>query len=85
MRPILLAVLALALLPGCESMNQAIQTSRQERCQLAEWPKVGERDGLDGQSTLGDKYEYICGDLFQRGPYEEGLKKGLARRPTPPA
>jgi hypothetical protein len=84
MRPILLAVLALALLPGCESMNQKIENSRQERCQAAEWPKVGERDGIDGLRTAGDRYAYICGDLFQPGPYNEGLQKGLARRPTPP-
>jgi hypothetical protein len=76
-----LAFLIPFALAGCASVD----ASRQDRCQKAEWAKVGERDGLDGQSTLGDKYEYICGDLFQRGPYEEGLKKGLARRPTPPA
>jgi hypothetical protein len=84
MRPLILVALCLPFLPGCQNMNAAIQESRQERCQAAEWPKVGERDGVDGLRTAADRYAYICGDLFQPGPYNEGLQKGLARRPTPP-
>jgi hypothetical protein len=84
MRTLILAALSLAVLSGCESMNQAVQTSRQERCQLAEWPKVGERDGVELGRSMADRYASICGDMFQPGPYQDGFRKGFARRPTPP-
>jgi hypothetical protein len=77
-------VLLIPILAGCESMNAKIDASRQDRCQRAEWAKVGERDGLEGARTMADRYANICGDMFEAGPYNEGLQKGLARRPTPP-
>ena len=73
-------VLFLLTLSGCAS----IDASRQDRCQRADWALVGERDGVEGMRTMGDRYANICGDMFQPGPYQEGLKKGLSRRPTPP-
>jgi hypothetical protein len=81
-----LAVIAalLPLISGCESMSNRIDASRQDRCQRAEWVQVGERDGFEGYRTMADRYAHICGDMFQSEPYQEGLKKGLARRPTPP-
>ena len=76
------AVLALgvALLSGCA----AIDASRQDRCQRADWALVGERDGVEGVRTMAERYAHVCGDMFQPAPYPEGLRKGLARRPTPP-
>ena len=35
-------------------------------------------------ASAADRYEYICGDMFQPGPYQEGLRQGQARRPRPP-
>jgi hypothetical protein len=45
---------------------------------------VGERDGVAGAVMQAERYAEICGDMFQPGPYKEGLQKGLARRPRPP-
>ena len=81
------ALIALAfctLLAGCESMQEKVAASRQDRCERADWILVGERDGVEGVTTQAERYQYICGDLFQPGPYKEGLQKGLARRPRPP-
>ena len=45
----------------------------------------GERDGVAGSPLLADRYEYVCGDMFKAGPYEEGFQKGRARKPRPAA
>ena len=84
MRTLVLLAALLPLVSGCESMSNKIDASRQDRCQRADWVLVGERDGVDGMRNLADRYSNICGDMFQPGPYQEGLKKGFARRPTPP-
>jgi hypothetical protein len=78
-----LAVCA-ALGAGCTAMEEKVAASRQDRCQRADWILVGERDGVEGVMNGADRYQYICGDLFQPGPYKEGLQKGSARRPRPP-
>jgi hypothetical protein len=67
------------LLAGCESLD----ASRQDRCQRANWAEVGERDGVQDVKGLADRYQHICGDMFQAGPYKEGFDKGFARRPQP--
>jgi hypothetical protein len=79
--PIAVAIIFLA--GGCESMSQKVDASRQDRCERADWAQVGERDGLAGQMTLADRYEYVCGDMFKPGPYGEGFQKGRARKPRP--
>jgi len=84
MKTLIVLAAFVPLVAGCESMGAKVDASRQDRCQRADWAQVGERDGFDGNRTMGDRYANICGDMFQPGPYEEGLKKGLARRPTPP-
>ena len=76
---------AIVLVTGCESMSQKIDASRQDRCERADWALVGERDGMAGHPLLADRYEYICGELFRAGPYQEGFQKGRARKPRPPA
>jgi hypothetical protein len=78
-----LIVAAVLLAAGCESMSQRVDASRQDRCQRANWVEVGERDGMSGSPLLADRYEYICGDMFQAGPYKEGFQKGRARKPVP--
>ena len=81
-----LAGIAIALLlAACESMSQRVDASRQDRCERADWAQVGERDGLSGSPLLADRYEYVCGDMFKAGPYNEGFQKGRARKPRPPA
>ena len=80
------ATIALALVllvSGCESMSQKVHDSRQDRCARADWALVGERDGFAGNAMQAERYAEICGDMFQPGPYREGLQKGLARRPKP--
>ena len=79
----LTAVTALFLLAGCESMSQKVDASQQDRCARADWAQVGERDGTTGSPLLKDRYEYICGDMFKPGPYEEGFQKGRLRKPAP--
>ena len=78
-----LMVAAVLLAAGCESMNQKIDASRQDRCARANWAEVGERDGFAGHPLLADRYEYVCGDMYQDGPYKEGFAKGRARKPRP--
>jgi len=82
MRWLLAVTVCAALASGCESMNQKIAESRQDRCERADWAQVGERDGLTGPATLADRYQYICGELFKPEPYKEGYDKGFARRPA---
>jgi hypothetical protein len=65
-------------------MSQKIDASRQERCHKADWAMVGERDGVEGATTMADRYAHICGELYNATAYKEGLQKGLARRPRPP-
>lgn len=81
---LLLASACAVLVAGCESFGEKVQASRQDRCQRADWAKIGERDGVEGATTMTERYEHICGELFQSRPYQEGLRKGLARRPRPP-
>jgi hypothetical protein len=83
MRLFLVAACAV-LVTGCEAMGEKIDASRQDRCQRADWALVGERDGVEGANTMAERYAHICGDLFQPGPYQQGLQKGAARRPRPP-
>ena len=83
MRMPVAAVLVL-LLAGCESFQEKLHDSRMDRCARAEWAQVGERDGVEGATGQAARYQEICGDMFQPGPYREGLQKGLARRPRPP-
>jgi hypothetical protein len=83
MRTPIVCIAAVLLLAGCESMGRKVDASRQDRCARADWAQVGERDGLAGSPLLADRYEYICGDMFQAGPYNEGFQKGRARKPRP--
>ena len=85
MRVLLVIAASAAFVSGCESFNQKVDASRQDRCQRANWAEVGERDGMSGSPLLADRYEHICGDMFQAGPYKEGFDKGRARKPRPPA
>ena len=78
-----LVIAGVVLTTGCESFRNRLDASRQDRCQRADWAQVGERDGVEGAS-MGERYAHICGDMFQPGPYREGLQKGMARRPRPP-
>ena len=78
-------IAAVLLLAGCESWNQKVDASRQDRCARADWAQVGERDGMSGSPLLKDRYEYICGDMFKAAPYETGFDKGRARKPRPGA
>jgi hypothetical protein len=84
MRLLLMGACAL-LMAGCESMNQKVDASRQDRCQRADWSEVGERDGsTSGNVTmLSDRYAYICGDMYDDAAYKAGFSKGAARRPKP--
>ena len=84
MRLLLMGACAL-LVTGCESMNQKVDDSRQDRCQRADWAMVGERDGATSgnQTLLSDRYSYICGDMYNDAAYKSGLAKGIARRPKP--
>ena len=82
---LLLAGACALLVSGCESMNQKVDASRQDRCQRADWSLVGERDGSTSgnQTLLGDRYSYICGDMYDDAAYKAGYAKGFARRPKP--
>ena len=84
MRPLFVIVASAVLFAGCESMNQKIDASRQDRCQRAVWSEVGERDGVEGAQGMAERYSRICGDMFQPGPYQEGFQKGFARRGRSP-
>jgi len=79
-----MALALLLLLSACESMSEKLAASRQDRCARADWKDVGLRDGIEGASTMAQRYEHFCGEMFQPGPYKEGLQEGLARRPRPP-
>lgn len=81
---LLTAAVCAVLATGCESFGERVDASRQDRCQRADWALVGERDGVQGASGMAERYAHICGDLFQPGPYQQGLQKGAARRPRPP-
>ena len=81
---IIAAGVCIPLVSGCAGLSEKVDASRQDRCQRADWALVGERDGVEGATTQAERYQYICGELFQPGPYKEGLQKGLARRPRPP-
>jgi hypothetical protein len=83
-KSLITVAVCLPLVTGCAGLNEKIDASRQDRCQRADWALVGERDGVEGVTTQAERYQYICGELFQPGPYKEGLQKGLARRPRPP-
>ena len=78
-----LVIASAVLTTGCESFSNRVDASRQDRCQRADWAQVGERDGVAGTLLMQDRYEYICGDMFQPGPYKEGFDKGRARKPRP--
>jgi len=39
---------------------------------------------VEGIANQAERYQMICGELFQPAPYKEGLQQGLARRPRPP-
>ena len=84
MRFLLVVAASVPFLAACEAMNQKVETSQQDRCQRANWALVGERDGRDGYSGMAQRYDHICGPLFNKEVYQEALKKGLAQRPTPP-
>jgi len=84
MRVMAMALAACVLAAGCESMDQKVAASRQDRCERADWSLVGERDGVDGLTTAAGRYQDICGELFKPAPYKEGFQKGFARRPRPP-
>ena len=81
--PIVIA--GIVLVAGCQAMSQKVDTSRQDRCERADWAVVGERDGIAGSPLLKDRYEYICGDMFKPASYQEGFQKGRARKPAPGA
>ena len=85
MRVLLVIAASAAFVSGCESWNQKVDASRQDRCQRANWAEVGERDGATtGNVTmLSDRYSYICGDMYNDAAYKEGFQKGFARRPKP--
>ena len=82
---LLLAIVGCVLVSGCESFNQKVDASRQDRCQRADWALVGERDGATtgNQTMLSDRYSYICGDMYDDAKYKAGYSKGFARRPKP--
>lgn len=84
MRSVLLIAACALLVSGCESMNQKIDASRQDRCQRANWSDVGQRDGIENAQGMAERYAHICGDMFQPDPYKEGYQKGNARRARPP-
>jgi hypothetical protein len=65
-------------------MNEKVAASRQDRCERADWKMVGQRDGMEGAQTQAERYQSICGELFQPAPYQQGLKEGLAKRGRPP-
>lgn len=84
MRLLLIGACAL-FIAGCESMNQKVDASRQDRCQRANWSEVGERDGATSGTAaqMSDRYAHICGDMYDDAAYKAGFSKGFARRPKP--
>ena len=83
MRTMIVLAVSTVLLSACSGMQEKVAASRQDRCERANWAEVGERDGVAGSPLLADRYEYICGELFQDAPYKEGFSKGRARKPRP--
>ena len=84
MRAMIVLALLLPVVAACESMNEKITASRQDRCERADWKEVGLRDGVGGTRLMADRYEYICGDLFNPQAYKEGFQQGLAKKPAAP-
>jgi hypothetical protein len=84
MRSVITAAVLTTLLSACADMKEKIAESRQDRCERADWKEVGLRDGVEGIANQAERYQMICGELFQAAPYKEGLQQGLARRPRPP-
>ena len=78
-----LVAACVVMVSGCESLNQKVAASRQDRCERADWALVGERDGVAGPASYAERYEYICGDMYKDAAYKEGFAKGFARRPKP--
>ena len=56
-----LVAACVVMVSGCDSLNQKVAASRQDRCERADWALVGERDGVAGPSSYAECYEYICG------------------------
>ena len=81
---LLVVTACVVLVAGCESLNEKIAASRQDRCERADWALVGERDGVAGPNSYADRYEFICGELFKPDLYRAAFEKGAARRPRPP-
>ena len=71
------------LVTGCEAMGEKIDASRQDRCARADWAQVGERDGVEGANMMAERYQHICGDMYDDAAYKAGFSKGFARRPKP--
>ena len=84
MRQLIVLALFVPLVSACESMNEKIAASRQDRCERADWKEVGLRDGVGGTRLMADRYEYICGELFNPQAYKEGFQQGLAKKPAAP-
>ena len=81
MRQLIALALLGVLVSGCETWNQKVDASRQDRCQRADWKDVGERDGATGTRLMADRYAEICGDMFNAKTYQEGFQVGLTRKP----
>ena len=80
---LILVALFLPLASACESINNKVAASRQDRCERADWKQVGLRDGV-GISQMADRYEYICGDMFNSQAYKQGFQEGAAKKPAAP-
>ena len=83
MRSLFALLLVVPIVAGCQAMNEKVAASRQDRCERADWKEVGLRDGVTGTQLMQDRYEYICGDLFNAQAYKEGFQLGRARKPAP--
>ena len=81
MRSLISLALAMPFIAGCAAWNEKVDTSRQDRCQRADWKLVGERDGATGTRLMADRYTEICGDMFNAQAYSEGFQVGLTRKP----
>jgi hypothetical protein len=84
MRQLIVLALLVPLVSACESMNEKIAASRQDRCERANWKDVGLRDGVGGTRLMADRYEQICGDMFNAQAYKEGFQEGAAKKPAAP-
>ena len=82
---VLIALVACApLVLGCQAFDEWMGATLQDRCGSVDWRELGMRDGVIGAADGAGRLQEICGDMFQPGPYQEGLEEGLARRPRPP-